>query len=326
MPEYSITMLGARGVGKTSLLSALYHQFELVDKTNLQLIADVKDATSARLTETLGRLKTLPLQFTIRPGTGTEEALKYLFSLYDLKDPRDRIKEKNKKLLCKLRFHDYPGGYLSSNATDEQREYVSNLVKNSQAVLVTIDAPAMMEKDEDDNNWHDFVNRPQQIKDIFNDAYANDEPRLVILAPVKCEKYMKTQHDIEILLGTLKQKYQNLIEFFRSKPNVTVVITPIQTVGTVVFFKLLLNQQFNTPEFHFEVERKAYEPKNAEQPFYWLLLFFLKLGMLKHPMPTFAKWLGFTKGIDLASKQLNEELKDNFTQGFQVIQWGKLSS
>ncbi|MFM6402355.1 MAG: hypothetical protein ACKPFF_37225, partial [Planktothrix sp.] len=56
--EIKITMLGARAVGKTSLLTAMYDQFEnTIGQTNLQLIPDLK--SNAILQEKLGALKSL---------------------------------------------------------------------------------------------------------------------------------------------------------------------------------------------------------------------------------------------------------------------------
>lgn len=54
MHEVKITMLGPSGVGKTTLLTAMYEQFESnIGKTNLQLTPD--EESSAILQETLGR-------------------------------------------------------------------------------------------------------------------------------------------------------------------------------------------------------------------------------------------------------------------------------
>jgi GTPase SAR1 family protein len=56
--ELKITMLGARGVGKTSILTALYDQFaSTIGKVDLQLTAD--DETMNLLDNRLGQLKAL---------------------------------------------------------------------------------------------------------------------------------------------------------------------------------------------------------------------------------------------------------------------------
>ena len=78
--EFHVTMLGARGVGKTSLLSSLYERFEKINsQTNLTLSPN--NYTSAKLGECLAQLKTLTQNFVITYGQGTEKAIQYLLSL-----------------------------------------------------------------------------------------------------------------------------------------------------------------------------------------------------------------------------------------------------
>lgn len=72
MHELKITMLGPSGVGKTSLLTAMYEQFETnIGQTNLQLTPD--EESSAILQERLWELKSLLEDFEATGGIqGTE--------------------------------------------------------------------------------------------------------------------------------------------------------------------------------------------------------------------------------------------------------------
>ncbi len=71
MQELQITMLGPRGVGKTTLLTALYEQFESnIGSTNLQLTPD--DESSAILQDNLVDLKTLLDVFEARGRMGIQ--------------------------------------------------------------------------------------------------------------------------------------------------------------------------------------------------------------------------------------------------------------
>ena len=86
MQELKITMLGASGVGKTTLLTAMYEQFETnIGNTNLQLTPD--DESAAILQDRLIELKSLVDVFEARGRVGIEgteamagpESLPFLF-------------------------------------------------------------------------------------------------------------------------------------------------------------------------------------------------------------------------------------------------------
>lgn len=309
--KFHITMLGARGVGKTSLLSSLYNQFETINtQTDLTLIPD--NFTSAKLGECLAELKTLTENFIITYGKGTEKAIEYLLSLSE---------RGKKKSFSDLYFHDYPGGYIGVNATEDQRKIVENLLRKSECTLVAIDAPALMETDECGRIWHETVNCPQVITDLFKNVYTDNKKRLVILAPVKCEKYMNDGNDPQKLISRIEEEYQNLLNHLAApnvRKNVTVVITPVQTVGTARFSHVSLNN--NTPLYNFSLTEMAYKPQDCEQPLLWLLSFLLQQNLLNHPMPTFRKWMRGDSGIIGGINDLQSKLKIEPENGFKIIQ------
>lgn len=324
MQELQITMLGASGVGKTSLLTAIYEQFEsTIGRANLQLTPD--DESSAILQKRLAELKTLSTDFLARGGvTGTEAPT-------DLSNLRSFIFDlgaKGKLPSQRLHFRDYPGGFLSADATPEQRAFVKQLLKESVAVLLTIDAAALMEED---GRWHEQVNRPLQMTDLFKAAYQDlDSPRLVILAPVKCETYMREPNSRSMeLMQSIKAKYANLLTYFNSEPlfkNVAVVITPVQTVGSVMFSRIeeRVDEQGKTqPQFYFRKTRfkDPYQPRDSEQPLLYLLRFLLKLDLEKKRFTVskfLRKWLSLDQPFTDAVQQLKVGCKT--TAGFAVLQ------
>ncbi|MDF5715157.1 MAG: hypothetical protein PUP93_15055 [Rhizonema sp. NSF051] len=79
--ELKIAMLGARGVGKTSLLTAMYEQFEeTIGQTNLQLTPDLE--SSALLQERLGQLKSLLDHYEAKGGMdGRSDPRSFVFDL-----------------------------------------------------------------------------------------------------------------------------------------------------------------------------------------------------------------------------------------------------
>lgn len=277
MHELKITMLGSTGVGKTSLLTAMYEQFaNNIGKTDLQLTPD--DESSAILQERLIELKSLLDDFEARGGVrgdaGEPENLRsFVFGLG----------RRGKPPSLQLRFRDYPGGYHLPKATPNERQFIKDLLEECVAVLIAIDAPALMELK---GKWNELMNRPQQITDIFKTAYQDlDSPRLVIFAPVRCEKYMQTEKSTLELIKRIKEEYKSLLDLFASeelRSNIVAVITPVQTVGSVVFSRIETKDGF--PHFRFrKIEYDArYNPKDSEQPLRYLLRFLLKLHLINH--------------------------------------------
>ncbi len=100
--ELNIAMLGASGVGKTSLLTAMYKEFaHTLGKTNL--LFKPEPETFDRLNDRLAELKSLSEDFDASAGIETSEvAYNYVFDLG----------KKGNKPEFRLKFQDYPGDWL----------------------------------------------------------------------------------------------------------------------------------------------------------------------------------------------------------------------
>lgn len=312
MHELKITMLGPSGVGKTSLLTAMYEQFESnIGQTNLQLTPDLE--SSALLQERLAELKNLPDSFETKGWLqSTEDYKSFLFELG----------RKGATPSLQLHFQDYPGEYLSAKSSREDKERVDNFVRESAAVAIAIDTPALMEKN---SQWHDTINKPQQITNLFQRAYRElDSPRLVILAPVRCEKYMQSEKSSEELVRRIETGYGRLLDLLRSEsllPKVAVVVTPVQTVGTVVFSRIETID--GKPLFIFrKISHDAqYSPKDSEQPLRYLLRFLLRLHFERRDWGFF----NFIRNVFGLDNHLKDGVRDfakgcKNTGGFTVLQ------
>ena len=265
IPVLNVTMLGPNGVGKTSLLAAMYDQFDNVSQ-DLQLVAEednkseletrlkelksLVSCSSIKLTDDVTQTKINPRSFKFEFGqTGTAPALE-------------------------INFQDYPGGWLIE---DDNKNKVKDLIRESVAVLIPIDTPPLMERG---GKYHEEFNQPTQLNELFKILYKDlDSPRLVILAPVKCEKYMKNPPE---LFRKVREGYQKMLNQFASEkllPKVAVVIAPVQTVGSVVFSRI--EELDNQPIFYFRKAQPSdpYQPKNTEVPLRYLLRFLLKLHL-----------------------------------------------
>jgi hypothetical protein len=324
MQTLEITMLGPSGVGKTTLLTAMYEQFESnIGLTDLELTPD--DESSAILQDRLVELKSMLDVFEARDrrgimGTeapaGPDSLRSFVFS----------IGKKGRTPSLELHFRDYPGGYHGTKASPREKEFVKNLLQNSVAVLIAIDAPALMEQR---GKFHERINRPQQIKDLIKQAYQDlNSPRLVIFAPVKCEKYLKNSQSTKALVNNVRQGYASLLNHFNSEqlsPWITSVITPVQTVGSVVFSRLEVDSN-NLPHFYFRKVRHdaQYGPQDSEQPLRYLLRFMLKLHYENRSWGLFEflrDWLSVDQHLRQAVKEFANGCKTN--EGFVVLKGEK---
>lgn len=324
MQKLQITMLGPSGVGKTTLLTAMYEQFESnIGSTNLQLTPD--EDSSAILQDRLVELKTLFDDLEARGRFGIEgtEAPAGPESLRVFKFG---LGKKGDKPSLELHFRDYPGVYHEAKASSEEKQFVKQLLTESVAILIAIDAPALMEQN---GKYHEKVNRPQQMKDLFNAALQNlDSPRMIIFAPVKCEKYLKDEKSRTELVERIRQGYSNLIDHFNSSGLndwIVSVVTPIQTIGSVVFSRIELDEQKN-PHFFFRKIRSdaRYNPTDSEQPLRYLLRFLLKLHLDSRNWGFFnfiREWLGLDVHLRKAVDEFARGCKT--TGGFTVLKGDK---
>jgi hypothetical protein len=323
MPDLKITMLGPRAVGKTTLLTAMYDRFEgTIGRTNLQLTPD--DLSAALLAEKLDQLKRLLVNPKVAGGIDATPKLEDPAQLPVFKFG---LGKKASSPSLNLHFHDYPGGYMEATSAPTQREYVSALLRESHVVVIAIDAPPLMEKN---GYYNERFNRPSQIKAMFAGAYQNlDSRRLVLFAPVKCEKYMVTPEGTQNLTRRIKESYATTLDFFRNEkiqPHVAAVITPVQTVGGVVFSQL---QEIADADPHFMYRKTGfnaqYIPRDSEQPLRYLLSFLLKLHY-DNRSTGFWGWLRWAFGLDehllTAAREFAKECKRS--DGFEVVQGSEL--
>ncbi|MFP4006430.1 MAG: hypothetical protein ACLFV6_00280 [Spirulinaceae cyanobacterium] len=320
MQEVQITMLGPTGVGKTTLLTAIYEQFESnIGLTDLQLTPD--DESAAILQDRLIELKSILDVFEARGRQGIQ-GTEAIAGPESLRSFSFGLGKKGITPSLQLRFCDYPGGYHETKATAAEKKFLTELVRDSAVVLIAIDTPALMERN---GKYHEKINRPSQIKDLFKKAYQDlESPRMVIFAPIKCEKYLKNDQSTKELLAQVQKGYDLLLQLFNSEqlsPWIVNVVTPIQTVGSVHFSRLEVDES-NNPRFYFRKIRHdaEYSPKDSEQPLRYLLRFLLKLHLDNRSWGVFnflRGWLGIDQYLQKAVEEFARGSKSN--GGFRVL-------
>lgn len=316
MRELNITMLGARYVGKTSFLTSMFYEYEQkIAKTRIQLTPDQR--TTSILGNKLAELKSLNDNpqgggvASTEASVGVESIRSFIFDLG----------QKGKKPSLRLHFWDYPGGYVTAENNTAQQNFVKARLQESEVVLIAIDTPTLMEAK---GKWHSSRNRPLDIISHFKRYYTDiKSPRLVILAPIKCETYLQNEASIALLLQKIKAEYASLLDLFSSESlidKIAVVVTPVQTVGTIFFSYIDVVNGEPIPRFKKINPDAEYNPKNNEQPLKYLLRF-----LLKQQIETRWGFLNFVRDWmnldDYLKEAVQEFAKDCKTSGgFEIIQ------
>lgn len=254
----NVLMLGPRRAGKSSVLSAMLRSLKLQEeKTGFRLEADqdTLKVMQRRLTD-LEKLFVLhanrpdePFSTILGQEDGeqysefTDEAIQYSFDFHAL-NKHNRL---NRKVGHKVVFTDIPGERMLSELKAEGNGVVDRFIK-SNAVIVAVDAPALMEgrirPDEGVGEFHTFANIPDTIYNVVSVSDATmrsnlkpDQkivPKLVMFVPLKCEKYYHAG-EMELLRERVRNGYKSTFDFLASRDEYTVAITPILTLGDIVF-------------------------------------------------------------------------------------------
>jgi GTPase SAR1 family protein len=317
--ELHITMLGARGVGKTSLLASVYGQFEKnIKDLYLQLTPDFK--TSSILNDKLAELESAVADQIVTGPTNTGEMQTFNFGIgLPFKSPD-----------FKLIFRDYPGGWIR-----DKPEEVIKYIRKSDVIFWAVDTAALVENG---GKFSESINSIGAITDFFKHALRElpvGEKKLILLVPIKCEKYMGNFDDIRKLRLLIEDKWTGFINLIKtadhSEERFALAITPVQTLGNVLYAYTDDVDPVN-PKFVFTRTTKdhPYQPKHVEQVLNYSLAFLVRrymqvkrgrmgpLAWIKYRLQEFFggkpdKHFGFA-ALNLVDHQCRDE-----SQGFKIL-------
>ena len=328
MISINILMCGGRRIGKTSIMAAIQKNVQDMFPKG-DIVLDMENANSLVLYRTE--------QENIF-GSDHEEELTYIAAQTPTLEKsiyRCRVYLKDRKSNMELLFTDIPGEWFINS---EYQEELIELIRNSQVLLIAVDSPHLVEKE---GRYHDVFNRAAILTEEIQKAFqGTGEQRMVLFAPLKCERY-KNRERMEEVMEQVKAGYQDLIDYLcapERKNLFTVAITPVITMGGVEFLRFLKpvdedgslvctadgkplepvsvnpgNGQLEMnwlAEYRYLVDGDGdhfYEPSDCEQPLLYILLFLIGIGRQRGK--------GILKGIWASIFRLpNQEIMDSCIQ------------
>lgn len=314
-PVMKITMLGARGVGKTSVLTSMYNNMNTaINDTRLHIVAD--SGTNSVL-----HRKTEDLKKMFFSGNSIDDEVKSGIAGDSTVTTFDFDFGMNtEKINMGLEIKDYPGEYVQ-HSPETVKEYIAE----SNAILVAIDTPHLMEED---GKYNECKNYTSVITSFFKEAINSScSEKLIMLVPLKCEKYYHNG-EIDSVKEKVKQTYKELISFLRDKNNenglngkLACVITPILTVGEIVFDGFSMKDgavdEIELPNgtriprkvnYRYLKAGSKYSPQYCEQPLYYLLSFISKQYLKMKDEKEATGLIGKLKKMWTLTPKINEML------------------
>ncbi len=263
-----VCMLGPRAVGKTSILTAIFTNTQENLGLTTNLLLNAEGDTGADLISKKHYLNAIFSNRTCisdKPAAGlaatsTVNTFDFLFGLKG-KEPR-----------IDLEIKDFPGEYVLDRPSE-----VKQFINESSAVFVAIDTPHLMEEN---GAYCEAKNKPSIITNFFMSQDFESE-KLVLLVPLKCERYFY-ENRMDEVLKKVEEVYSGLITHFRKSHKIACAVTPILTLGDVEFDhmkrqnnEVVLNMN-NCPDeviYRFRGDNPKYNPAFCVQPLYYMLSF-----------------------------------------------------
>ena len=295
--ELYFTVLGPSGAGKTTMLACMYNEFE--DLRSGMLVPDAQ--TSRIMQIAYSRLKNSANSSSSEFETaieGTEDMREYRFDI------------KGKTETLPIRFYDFPGGWMDSS----KKEYaqVQEIVRKSAAILVAINTPYVMEED---GLYAEEGISGATIQNLIANSYSTEDSKdktisrnkLILLVPIKCEKYTRTIEDTRRMCAKLKEKgiFKRTVGLMNNPTyadNTAMAILPIHTVGNAEFERFKKDRDGKiVGEVYKKIQSKPFSPTDTEQPIRFVMSFLLnEIARIKSAEIEAAKsgfsWGGAAKG------------------------------
>ncbi len=228
-PVTQIVMVGPRGVGKTSLLAAMYDELDKELKSIGCNFFTAAGPTTTRIGKQLIDLKLVASSSgaKIQAGEGVkggQQKETYTFHL----DVGDGGQPE-----VTLEFIDLPGGWYTGNGDYQQAD---EIMANSHVSFLAVDATALMEAPLKDapsiGKYHEIINSPFDIRQAYKRVNFADG-HVVILTLIRAETYVNSGRT-EQLIDKTQKAYAELAGDLREK-RIHLLGCYVETVGSLTF-------------------------------------------------------------------------------------------
>lgn len=283
-PEIQVMMLGARRVGKTSMLASMYNSFSNVAAgTNLAMSKKGGKAVDDSLEHMKALFRSSHMINDAVPGV-SDFSQTQGFDKIDFMLSIARKKEKPRV----IRFVDCSGEWINNRTKEDE---VGEEIERSEVVIIAIDTVLLIEE----NGRYNRLNAVQPVTEfIINnmnpDAMVNSK-KMVLFVPMKCEKYYHQNNDsgsifyqkrMTAIVDRIKEEYSQLLNFLTSPNNkkyFTVGILPVITLGGIEFDEFTIDNGKELLTEHIQYrycEPDKFAPEFCDRPLIYSMLFVQK--------------------------------------------------
>ena len=285
----NISMVGPRGVGKTSLLAAMYKELDdELSKMGCNLSLGAGTTTKA-ITSRLNELKKAATSSGIKvqkdegiPSTGALIEYKFDMDIGDGGAPE-----------VTLRFMDMPGAWYIGEGGRKELDNADRTLGESHVSFLAVDATALMEAPSKQTGGmgkhHDEINNPEAIRQAYKRALNHfGDDHLVVITLIRAETYVKSGR-ITDLYKRLREAYGDLASGLQKNgKQISVFGCYVETVGSLIFNNFIEKDGVVISEFR-RIPGKGYAPSRCAIP--------LRLAVSK----------GLMKAVHQADKKVKSE-------------------
>lgn len=265
--ELYFTVLGPSGCGKTTLLACMNEYFSRVMPGAFEA---ENPATFNRLSEAYEKLRHEAEddghEIIFSGGVeGTDTEHQYPFIL------------KGGRRDVRMKFFDFPGGWLNPRDPGQSAHFsdVSAKIARSSVIIAVINSPYLMQYN---GKYRDYAGI-DEAEYIIESSLTPDSDKLILLVPVKCEKYLASPHDANELKETVKSSFAKTISLAgNSSPyhgKIAIALLPVKTMGNVQLSRFDVRDG-NPAQVFRRITDSPFMPEYTDQPLRYAISFLLE--------------------------------------------------
>lgn len=263
MKELCFTVLGPSGCGKTTLLACMSEYFGKI----LPGFKAGDESTFRRLDEAYANLMSEAQdngrEIIFSGGIkSTDMEQEYSFVLDDVS----------------FRFFDFPGEWLNTGDRTKPLNFerVADKAGRSSVIIAVINSPYLMQYN---GKYIDYAGISEMEYVIENCLAHDDTDKLILLVPVKCEKYLASEKDTELLRDAVKSSFAKTIRLAGDPSphagRMAIALLPVKTMGNVHLSRFEVRDS-EPVQIYRRITGEEFAPEYTDQPLRYAMSFLLE--------------------------------------------------